>query len=140
MKKLILIFSIFIYIQCASQNYGNLGGNYQLNHQTFEKYGESNEKRVPYSSSYLNLIYQYKNITIGNRLELYKNPIDGFTEYEGYGVGNHFIQFKNNFFDITAGTFYEEFGSGLIFKTYFDPSLGIDNSVNGVRIKSTPTK
>ncbi|MBJ04956.1 MAG: hypothetical protein CMP65_03535 [Flavobacteriales bacterium] len=127
-------------MECVSQNYGHLGGNYQINHQIFEEYGETNEQRAAYTSSYLNLIYNYKNLTIGNRMELYRNPIDGFLEYEGYGIANSFIQYKNKLADITIGNFYEEFGSGLILKTYYDPNLGIDNSIGGVKIKSSPFK
>ena len=48
-------------MECVSQNYGHLGGNYQINHQVFEEYGETNEQRAAYTSSYLNLIYNYKN-------------------------------------------------------------------------------
>jgi hypothetical protein len=42
--------------------------------------------------------------------------------------------------DITVGNFYEQFGNGLIFRSYEEKSLGIDNAMDGVRLKYTPTK
>ena len=88
----------------------------------------------------INLLYNYKNINIGSRLELYNNTIPGFENYEGYGLAYKFVQWNNKFIDITIGNFYEEFGNGLILRTYYDPNLGVDNSINGIRIKTTPFK
>ena len=62
------------------------------------------------------------------------------TDYEGEGLANKFIQYKNQFIDITLGNFYDEFGNGLILRTYYDPNLGIDNSINGFRLKTVPSK
>ena len=42
--------------------------------------------------------------------------------------------------ELTAGTFYEQFGSGLILRTYEERSLGIDNSLLGGRLVLKPTK
>ena len=41
---------------------------------------------------------------------------------------------------ITAGNFYEQFGSGLIFRSYVDYDLGYDNSMDGVSIRYSPIK
>jgi len=141
MRKIISISIILISIQLHAQNYGNLTGNTQLNYQTFQEdvLIEANE-RPSYSSGYTNLLYTYNQFTIGTRLEIYNNAIPGIEQYEGYGVANKFVQYKNNFIDITIGNFYDEFGSGLIFRTYFDSNLGIDNSINGSRIKINPTE
>lgn len=42
--------------------------------------------------------------------------------------------------ELTAGTFYEQFGSGLILRTYEERSLGIDNSLLGGRLILKPAK
>lgn len=141
MRKIIYISIIFISIQLHAQTYGNLTGNTQLNYQTFQEdvVIEANE-RPSFSSGYTNLLYTYNQFTIGTRLEIYNNAIPGIEQYEGYGVANKFVQYKNNFIDITIGNFYDEFGSGLIFRTYFDSNLGIDNSINGWRIKINPSE
>ncbi|MAZ57981.1 MAG: hypothetical protein CMP56_01035 [Flavobacteriales bacterium] len=142
-RKIIAISIVFISLNLYGQNEQehNLSGNLQLNYQTFQEDSTINAKeQKAYTSGYTNLLYNYKNFTIGTRLEIYNNPIDAFEEYDGYGIANKFIQYKNNFIDITLGNIYDEFGSGLVFRTYSDPNLGVDNSINGVRLKIQPTK
>ena len=136
MNKIIAISIFLIAIQVNSQNFGNLSGNTQLYYQNFqEDIIIGAESRPSYSSGYTNLLYNYRNFIAGGRLELYRNPIPGLEQYEGYGISHKFVQFKNNFIDITTGNFYDEFGSGLVFRTYFDPNLGVDNSMNGLVYK-----
>ena len=141
MRKLVLILILIFSLQIYSQDYGNLSGNMQLNYQTFEEDTLINAiDTSSYTSGYINLIYNYKKFTIGTRMEVYHNviPNSGLERYEGVGVAHRFIQFRNNILDFTAGNFYEEFGSGLIFRTYFDPNLGVDNAMNGFRLKVSP--
>ena len=42
--------------------------------------------------------------------------------------------------EATIGDFYEQFGSGLIFRTYEERSLGIDNAIRGARVTVAPTE
>ncbi len=140
MKKIFSIGCLLISLNLTSQNYQehNFNGNTQLNYQTFqEDLIIGAEERPSYTLGYTNLLYNYKMFTVGLRTELYNNTIPGFYNYEGYGIGNKFVQFQNNIVDITLGNFYEEFGSGLILRNYSDPNLGIDNSINGLRVKTT---
>ena len=39
---------------------------------------------------------------------------------------------------VTAGSFYEQFGNGFTLRAYEDRALGIDNSLYGARVKVTP--
>tara|TARA_S200000501_G_scaffold275959_1_gene259796 strand:- start:3648 stop:5246 length:1599 start_codon:yes stop_codon:yes gene_type:complete len=124
-----------------SQSNFSFSGDLQINGQTFqEDLSIGAEKREPNINSYLNLILDYKNyLKIGTRLELYRNPIPGFENYEGEGIAYKFVQFQKWNFDITLGNFYDQFGSGVLFRSYFDQNLGIDNSVNGARLKFKPS-
>src|SRR5690606_18742730 len=38
----------------------------------------------------------------------------------------------------TAGNFYEQFGSGLILRSWEDRQIGINNSIRGVKVAYTP--
>ena len=40
----------------------------------------------------------------------------------------------------TRGNFYEQFGSGLIFRSYEERGLGVDNAMDGIRLRYKPTK
>ena len=82
----------------------------------------------------LNLISRY--VDAGVRLEFMKWPLPGFeNDFKGWGVPNIYIKGRYKGFELTAGDFYEQFGSGFILRTYEERSLGIDNSIRGGRLR-----
>lgn len=86
------------------------------------------------SSAYV--VYNYKNFDAGIRYETYLNALEGYpTAYNGSGIGYRFLNWKAEDFEITAGNFYEQFGSGMILRTYEERSLGLDNALDGLRIR-----
>jgi hypothetical protein len=70
------------------------------------------------------------------RYEAYEDALQGYdARYNGQGIAYKYIRFADSNIDITAGNFYEQFGSGLILRSYWQYQLGIDNSIDGVRLK-----
>jgi hypothetical protein len=93
------------------------------------------------SNSFLNLTYSSNNLEAGIRLESYLPAITGYDQrYTGVGMPFKYVRFYDESWDITAGNFYEQFGNGLVFRSYQDWSLGIDNSIEGIRLKNKPYK
>ncbi len=93
------------------------------------------------TNTYAELHLLNKYVTAGARLEFTEYPLPGFeNDFKGWGVPYFYAtgQFKGT--QITAGHFYDQFGSGLIFRTYEERSLGIDNSLLGGRIALQPAK
>jgi len=45
-----------------------------------------------------------------------------------------YARLQRDRWNITVGNFYEQFGSGLIFRSYEERGLGLDNAMDGVRI------
>jgi len=85
--------------------------------------------------------YTLGNFTAGLRFEAYLPPLVGYDEkYNGVGAPYWYVNYKNDFIDITAGNFYEQFGYGMMFRTYQEWTLGFDNSLRGLRIKVMPYK
>ncbi len=85
--------------------------------------------------------YTLGNFTAGMRFEAYLPPLIGYNEqYNGLGVPYWYASYKNDFIDITAGNFYEQFGNGLMLRTYQEWTLGYDNSLRGLRVKVMPVK
>jgi len=85
--------------------------------------------------------YSLGNFTAGVRLETYLPPLTGYdAQYNGTGAPYWYANYKNDFIDITAGNFYEQFGNGMILRTYQEWTLGYDNSLRGLRVKVTPYK
>jgi hypothetical protein len=73
------------------------------------------------------------------QFESYMPPLTGYPlPLEGTGIFHRFLRFRKGIIDITAGNFYEQFGSGLIYRSFEDRSLGINNSTDGIRIILKP--
>ena len=45
---------------------------------------------------------------------------------------------ENDNVGVTIGNFYDQFGSGMIFRAYEERQLGIDNSLDGIRLTYEP--
>ncbi len=94
------------------------------------------------SNSYLFLNFKYKNWSAGIQGESYmENALLNLNpKYDGANVATYFLQYKNEKIDVTAGYFYEQFGSGLLFRSWEDRALGINNALRGGRVIFKPTK
>lgn len=92
------------------------------------------------SNNYLTINYNYNKFTAGIQAESYeKNALLNFnTKYKGSNIGTFFVNFKAKKIELTAGYFYEQFGSGLSLRTWEDRQLGINNAIRGIRIIANP--
>lgn len=88
-----------------------------------------------------NIIYTNGNFRAGFRYEAYLPPIAGYNaQYEGHGIPYYFAEYQFKNVQITVGNFYEQFGNGLVLRSYEEWTLGIDNSIRGARVKFQPYK
>lgn len=96
------------------------------------------------TNTYANVNLQSKWVDAGARFELTQWPMPGFqdehNDFKGWGLPNIWVKGKLKNVDITAGNFYEQFGSGFILRTYEERTLGIDNSLFGAHVAATPVK
>ena len=94
------------------------------------------------TNTYVDLNLMSKNVEAGARLEFTEYPLPGFeNDFKGWGVPHIYIKGISDFgFDVTVGDFYDQFGSGFIFRTYEERSLGIDNALRGARLNVTAWK
>ena len=83
-----------------------------------------------------------KHIEAGVRAEYLEHPLPGFNDprFNGWGVSNIYVKALGKGFDVTVGDFYDQFGSGFVFRTYEERSLGIDNSIRGARLNVSAVK
>ena len=98
-------------------------------------------KKLALTNTYvdLNLVSQY--VDAGTRFEFLKYPLPGYeADFAGWGIPFFYATGKYEKIRLTVGDFYDQFGSGLIFRTYEDRSLGIDNSLRGARLLYEPYK
>jgi hypothetical protein len=148
MKKVLLIAMLAAIIagnDAVSQGIlgGRLSGNVQLDAQYYQQDSTIGAKEAPekiLSNSFLNLRYRSNNFEMGMRYEAYYNPILGFDpQYEGNGIAYRYLRYNSDFFEVTAGDFYEQFGSGMILRAYEERQLGLDNAIDGLMVRFNPT-
>ena len=117
----------------------SISGNFQLDAQYYLEDSTIGAPFVPeklLTNGFGNLNFNYGNFNAGIRYESYLNPLLGFDpRYQGSGITYRFFNFKVNDLEVTVGNFYEQFGSGMIFRSYEERALGIDNAMDGVRLK-----
>ncbi|MDN3724541.1 DUF6029 family protein [Aequorivita sp. SDUM287046] len=144
MKKLILGAFLFVGAISFSQENGYFFGGLESNSQWLmpdEKIGfDAPEDRFR-SNNYVQFNYSLGKFTAGVQYESYlPTALLGYSPtWDGQnGIGTYYLNFKNESLDITGGYFYEQFGSGLILRSWEDRQLGINNAMKGLRVKFTP--
>lgn len=86
------------------------------------------------SNNYLKLDYYQGKFAVGVQLEAYEPVLAGYpAELEKAKLTNYYVSWSDKDFSVTAGTFYEQFGSGLLFRSWEDRMLGLNNAVMGAR-------
>ncbi|MDG1425992.1 MAG: DUF6029 family protein [Flavobacteriales bacterium] len=145
MKKIISLFvSIHFCFFSFSQesNIGVITGDFNLNLQSYQedsKIGAEAQDEIVLNNAYLNLNYTRSNFASGIRYESYLNALADFDpEFKGNGIMYRYVTYSIDNLEITAGNYYEQLGSGLIFRSYEEKGLGIDNAMDGVRLKYVP--
>lgn len=87
------------------------------------------------SNNYLKVDYYNKRFSAGVQLEAYAPVAVGFPNIlEKAALTNYYVSWTDKDFSVTAGTFYEQFGSGLLFRSWEDRALGLNNAVMGARV------
>jgi hypothetical protein len=73
----------------------------------------------------------------GLRLELYQNSNlhNPGIPYSAQGIGLWYVKTGYKGLKITGGYFYDQIGTGIIFRAYEDRMIGIDNALLGVRLE-----
>jgi Family of unknown function (DUF6029) len=94
------------------------------------------------SNNYLRLDYKKKKFTAGVQLESYepKALLNYAPQFKKTNIATYYLNYRNEKLgiDATIGHFYEQFGSGLAFRSWEDRQLGIANSISGAMVKYTP--
>ncbi len=122
----------------SAQEKGYLTGSFESNDHIYV--ADEGNKFTPDddrfgSNNYLKLDYYNGNFSAGLQLESYMPAIIGYPdELNKYALSNMYVNWKDDSFQITAGTFYDQFGSGLLFRSWEDRVLGLNNAIMGARV------
>lgn len=140
-----IFYFLFSFLSSPGQNFqqtlqnGEIHGNFQLDAQYYNPDSLIGAPPTPEKilmNGFSNIIYTNQNFSAGIRYESYLNALQGFpSDYRGNGIPYRFATFSNEKATITVGNYYEQFGSGLIFRSYEERGLGYDNAMDGIRVK-----
>jgi len=147
MKKiasLLMVFGVSFLGFSQEINTGEIHGDFELNLQSYQedkKIGANAADEIILNNAYLNLNYTKGNFVTGLRYESYLNALADYDpEFNGNGIPYRYATYSIDDLEVTVGNYYEQLGSGLIFRSYEEKGLGIDNSMDGVRLKYSPTQ
>lgn len=117
-------------------------GNFQVDGANYTKdtaIGADPGSQVFRYNAFGNVNYIYGNFSAGVRFESYQPPLLGFLPgYEGTGIPYKYARYRHDDIDITVGSYYDQFGGGLSFRSFEDRGLLYDNAMNGIRVIVTP--
>jgi len=137
----------FSFVWAQEGTWGQITGNFQADGQYYiaaSIIGASSPAEKTMLNSFANFTYNLGNFSAGFRYEGYLNTLLGYPNQgginDGIGIPYRWANFVNDKFEITVGNFYEQFGNGLVLRTYEEKQLGIDNALDGIRVKISPYK
>ena len=150
--KIIVFAAVTVAMQCVTSTVakaqgilgGHVTGNVQFDGQLSKRdtiIGSSDVPEKLLTNARADILYTNGNFSAGLRYEAYLGPMLGFnSQYTGQGIANYFVSYKTQTFAVTAGHFYEQFGSGLTMRAYEDRYLGLDNALRGINVTYRPWK
>ncbi len=93
-------------------------------------------------NSFISATLRNNYLEFGTRFEELSAPLPGKSVEEvGRGIPHMYLTaYYGKMAEVTLGDFYDQFGSGTLFRAYEDRNLGIDNAVRGARLTLSPYK
>lgn len=85
--------------------------------------------------NYLKLDFTYGRFSAGVQGDFYM-PLAGYEELTMENkvmLASKYIQWQSNCFEALVGDVYDQFGSGLVFRSFEDRQLGLNNGIEGAR-------
>jgi hypothetical protein len=139
----LLICSAFQHVSKAEDK-GKLSGALQYNQNFYQRdtvIGASGnplyDKKLSGGEGWLNLQYAISGFTIQTRFDVFNNSNlhQPTLPYSAQGIGMWSVSKEFEKLTITAGYIYDQFGSGIVYRSYEDRGLGIDNAIYGLQLK-----
>lgn len=144
LKKAFLIFGLAAGVRLFGQvniPSGDISGNFQSLNQFYFRDDRIGANTIQYrrqktsTEAWLFLNYKISGFDIQARYDLFNNSplLNPQSAYSNAGLGFWQINKSIQKLSLTAGYFYDQFGSGTIFRAYEDRLIGLDYAVQGVK-------
>ncbi|MCL3782017.1 hypothetical protein EMN47_16645 [Prolixibacteraceae bacterium JC049] len=141
MKKLIICLLMVSPFIALAQKKGTFSASFESNSQYyFNEIAKNIRDKKIASNNYLDLSYRYGKFEAGGTFESYlPNPLLGYaTAFDKSGLTKMYLSYQSNKLNIRLGDVYEQFGGGLIYRTFRERDIGIDQSTFGVGVNYRP--
>lgn len=107
-----------------------------------ENLGLMQRPELPFGShDFIKVDYSIGRFSAGIQLDGYLPPMDGYDintyqqrDTKLTGFLTKYVQWEDKNYGIRLGDIYDQFGNGLVFRTYEDRALGFNNSLAGARV------
>lgn len=142
---MIKIFLLFLsYIAITFSCFAQVSGDLMLNANFFQRdssIGAANnslyDNYLSGGENWLSLNYSTLGFDFRIRYDAFTNSnLHNPTQaYSDHGIGFWSVKKDIENLSITGGYIYDQFGSGLVFRSYEDRGLGIDNAIKGIHLK-----
>lgn len=151
MKKTILILTAFMMTAVSAfsedkekKDWGYLTGSLESTNHVYVKDAGNNfdpafqpqlkDGNIFATNDYLKLDYYKGRLSAGLQMEGYFPTLVGYPVAQNkLSLSNLYVSWRDKSYSVTAGTFYEQFGSGLLFRSWEDRMLGLNNALLGAR-------
>jgi len=147
MKRFTALLTLLISLctqNVKAQDEGYLSGDIMMNANFFNRDAEINAANNPLYDNYLSggegwlgLRYYKQGFTAMVRVDAFHNSnlYNPLQALNGYGIGAWSLSKEYKGLTITAGYVYDQIGNGILFRSYEDRGLLIDNALVGLHLK-----
>lgn len=152
MKRILLVLTALVAVLTASAQiqFGEKGGYMTIGLESNNilyvndaKLGTTYPSKFG-SNDYLKLDYVNGRFSVGVQGEAYLPALQGYDDLRNNGfdkpkvmLASKYIQWQDANYSVMVGDVYDQFGNGLIFRSFEDRQLGINNSIEGGRVTAT---
>lgn len=151
LKTVLVIFScgklIAVQAQLEQLSKGHLSGSFESYTQLYRKDTAIGAVPPPDkigSNNFFKLDYTYNQFSAGIQYEAYLPAIQGFPFVSSTSgrseskLVNRYFRYSGRQLMVQVGDFYEQFGSGLVFRSWENRQIGVNNALEGASIQVTP--
>ncbi len=144
MKQLTFTLSLLTFVFSAqAQNNSHITGSLQANGNFFfaadSVLGTAGIPQYDHqkfgAETWLSLNYSHNGLDAGVRFDMFNNSnlLNPNASYSDVGLGRWYIRKQIDKFEIAGGYLYDQIGSGIIYRSYEERTLMIDNALLGAQ-------
>ncbi len=126
---------------------GSLTGSLESNSIYYLDDAALGDKKIPFGSNdYLKLAYYNGRWSAGLQGDAYLPALVGYDDIRNlkadpnFALTQIFVDYRGDWYNVTAGDFFEQFGSGLVYRSFEDRQLGFNSATQGLRFTASPTE